>query len=291
MKVKKQSTISRREFIGNSIKTSLALAIPTIVPASVFGKNAPSTRIILAAIGTGRISRGHDLPGVWQYNYAQVMAVCDIDSLRAEDGKKLVNDFYTKRDGKPFDGVKVYTDYRELLQNKDIESVYSSIIEIFLEKGLDFISCDRAYNSVNNRYRVSIGKTGALSFQNVRFKVQTSCEAQLAAAHLVKVNLIYPDPCANWNGPEYNIEVTCDDDEVVFSVFNNVVENKPRKTNYNVYVNQFLYYSSKDNQSFMEIPPFGDTIQLRYPANGNTWRLELFQEQYYPFGSLQLDII
>ena len=31
-----------------------------------------------------------------------------------------------KRDGKPFDGVKVYTDYRELLQNKDIDAVLIS---------------------------------------------------------------------------------------------------------------------------------------------------------------------
>lgn len=179
------------------------------------------------------------------------------------------------------------SEYMITVENKGIESVDSAIIEILLEKGLDFISCDRAYNSVNNRYRVSIGKIEALSFQNLRFKVKTSCDAQLAAAHLVKVNLIYPDPCANWNGPEYNIEATCDNDEVVFSVFNNLVENKPRKTNYNVYVNQFLYYSSKDNQSLLEIPSFGDTIQLRYPAKGNTWRLEVFQEQDYPFGSVQ----
>jgi predicted dehydrogenase len=63
---------------------------------------------------------------VWQYDYAQIMSVCDLDSNRAEEGKKLVNDFYTKRDGKPFDGVKLYTDYRELLQNKDIDAVLIS---------------------------------------------------------------------------------------------------------------------------------------------------------------------
>jgi len=102
------------------------LAMPAIVPSSVFGKNAPSNRINVAAIGTGRISRGHDLPGVLQYNYAQVMAVCDLDSNRAAEGQKLVNDYYTKRDGKPFDGVKMYTDYRELLLNKDIDAVVIS---------------------------------------------------------------------------------------------------------------------------------------------------------------------
>ncbi len=117
---------SRREFLGNAVKASALLAIPSIVPSSVFGKNAPSNRINVAAIGTGRISRVHDMPGVWRHDFAQVMAVCDLDSIRAEDGKKLVNEYYTTRDGIPFDGVKVYTDYRELLHNKDIDAVLIS---------------------------------------------------------------------------------------------------------------------------------------------------------------------
>ncbi|TMI65533.1 MAG: Gfo/Idh/MocA family oxidoreductase [Bacteroidetes bacterium] len=122
----KKRNQSRREFLSNSLKASAFLALPSIVPSSVFGRNAPSNRINVAAIGTGRISRVHDMPGVLQYDYAQVMAVCDLDSNRAEEGKKFVNDFYTKRDGKPFDGVKPYTDYRELLQNKDIDAVLIS---------------------------------------------------------------------------------------------------------------------------------------------------------------------
>ena len=122
--------LSRRDFLGNSVKaalgTSIALGFPSIVPSSVFGKLAPSNRINIGAIGTGRISRIHDLPGVWRHDFAQVMAVCDLDTIRAEEGKKLVNNYYTKRDGKPFDGVKVYHDYHELLSNKDIDAVLIS---------------------------------------------------------------------------------------------------------------------------------------------------------------------
>jgi predicted dehydrogenase len=123
MQLKKQN---RRQFLNTTIKASALLAFPSIVPSSVFGKNAPSNRINVAAIGSGRIGRSHDMPGVWQYDYTQLMAVCDLDSLRAEDGKKLVNDFYSKRDGKTYDGVKLYTDYRELLLNKDIDAVLIS---------------------------------------------------------------------------------------------------------------------------------------------------------------------
>lgn len=130
MQNEKQTGISRRKFLGDAVKTTagtaLAFHIPTIVPASVFGRRAPGNRINVAAIGNGRIARGHDMPGVWQYDYAQLVAVCDLDSMRAADGKKLVNDYYSKRNNKSYDGVKVYTDYRELLQNKDIDAVLIS---------------------------------------------------------------------------------------------------------------------------------------------------------------------
>ena len=131
MKKDNKSTISRRKFISTSVKTtvisSLALSgFPTIVPSSVFGKNAPSNRINVGAIGTGRISRGHDMPGVWKYDHAQIVAVCDLDTKRAEEAKILVNDYYTKKTGKPYDGVKVYHNYRKLLKNKDIDAVIIS---------------------------------------------------------------------------------------------------------------------------------------------------------------------
>ncbi len=114
---------SRRKFIKNATILSIA---PYIVPSSVFGKNAPSNRINVGAIGTGRISRIHDMPGVWRHDFAQVMAVCDLDANRAQEAKKLVNDYYTKKNGSPYDGVKVYTDHRELLNNKDIDAVLIS---------------------------------------------------------------------------------------------------------------------------------------------------------------------
>ncbi|MBC7572432.1 MAG: Gfo/Idh/MocA family oxidoreductase [Spirosoma sp.] len=130
MKPLKSTEFSRREFLKTSAQGALTTAVitgfPTIVPASVFGKNAPSNRINVAAIGTGRISRDHDMPGVWQYDNALIMAVCDLDSNRAEDAKKLVNGYYTKKTGKEYDGVRVYTDYRELLNNKDIDAVLVS---------------------------------------------------------------------------------------------------------------------------------------------------------------------
>ena len=124
------NTVSRRKFLAAAAKGTMAGALiggfPTIVPAHVLGKHAPSNRINIGAIGAGRISRTHDLPGVWKYDHALVMAVCDVDQKRAQDAKALVNEYYTKKNNKPYDGVAVYYDYQELLQNKDVDAVLVS---------------------------------------------------------------------------------------------------------------------------------------------------------------------
>lgn len=126
-----KKAINRRDFIRSTAKGAVATSImvggfPTIVPASVLGKNAPSNRINIAALGTGRISRSHDMPNVLKYDHARIIAVCDVDSKRVADAKKFVNDFYSKKEGKTYDGVKTYGDYREALQNKDIDAVIIS---------------------------------------------------------------------------------------------------------------------------------------------------------------------
>lgn len=120
---------TRRNFLKNTLKGAGALALvnfPAIVPAHVLGKNAPSNRINIGAIGNGRISRGHDMPGVWKYDQARIIAVCDLDRNRVSAAQKLVNDYYSKKAGKPYNGVTAYDDYRELLNNKDIDAVLIS---------------------------------------------------------------------------------------------------------------------------------------------------------------------
>jgi predicted dehydrogenase len=117
---------TRRDFLKLSMGAAAAIGFPTIVPASVFGQSAPSNRINIGAIGVGRISRGHDLPGIWQFDQARIMAVCDLDAKRIEEAKTLVNGYYSKKTGKPYDGVTGYHNYHELLANKDIDAVVIS---------------------------------------------------------------------------------------------------------------------------------------------------------------------
>jgi predicted dehydrogenase len=120
--------MKRRDFIGKSIVGVVgAMAVPTIVPSSVFGKNAPSNKINVGQIGCGRIARDHDLPGTMQHEIARLVAVCDLDKNRLLDGKKLVESYYTKKTGNAgYIDVKMYDDYHDMLNNKDIDAVIIS---------------------------------------------------------------------------------------------------------------------------------------------------------------------
>lgn len=90
---------SRRQFLKTSLLTAAGTAIglnssvlgfPTIVPSSVFGKNAPSNKINIGQIGIGRIARGHDLPETFKYDQARIMAVADVDRNRLLSGKQMI---------------------------------------------------------------------------------------------------------------------------------------------------------------------------------------------------------
>lgn len=110
-------------------KTALATAafgIPTLVPASVLGKNAPSNKIQIAQIGCGRIARDHDLPGVWKHDVARIVAVSDLDSKRMAEGKQFIEDHYTQKMGSPYLDVKQVGDYRDLFKSKEIDAVIIS---------------------------------------------------------------------------------------------------------------------------------------------------------------------
>src|SRR5690554_1562591 len=115
--------MQRRSFIKTAAVTAVGSTIfPTIVPASVLGKNAPSNKIQIGQIGVGRIARSHDMAETIQYDQARFVAVCDVDSKRLADRKKYVDDYYAKKTGSNFNSnVKTYENYIDMLAEKSID--------------------------------------------------------------------------------------------------------------------------------------------------------------------------
>ena len=120
------TAVSRRRVLKAGLAGGAVIGFPMIVPSTVFGQYAPSKRINVGAIGVGRISRSHDMPGILKYDQARIIAVCDLDAHRLVEGKQLVNDYYSKKTGKRYEGVTSYDNYHELLANKDIDAVVIS---------------------------------------------------------------------------------------------------------------------------------------------------------------------
>jgi len=120
--------MKRRNFINKTAQgTAAAVGFPSIVPASVFGKSAPSNKINIGQIGCGRIAVSHDMHDTLKFDQARIMAVCDLDSVRVDKAKAFVDKAYQEKTGKAkYMDTKTYVDYREMLLNKDIDAVMIS---------------------------------------------------------------------------------------------------------------------------------------------------------------------
>jgi predicted dehydrogenase len=101
---------TRRRFL----QTAAVLAVPLIVPARVLGaagQPPPSGRIQLGIIGCGSMGRSN-LTVCTRYPDVVVTAACDIWDARMEAVRERFKDT-----------CKGYLDYRELLQQKDLDAV------------------------------------------------------------------------------------------------------------------------------------------------------------------------
>ena len=118
----------RRKFIRDSITaTAGTFILPTIVPASVFGKDAPSNKITIGQIGFGRIAMTHDLTETLKYDDVRVISVADFDSDRVIKGKHFIENYYAAKKGSScYLDVKSFDDYREIIADKGIDAVIIS---------------------------------------------------------------------------------------------------------------------------------------------------------------------
>jgi myo-inositol 2-dehydrogenase / D-chiro-inositol 1-dehydrogenase len=125
------SSFSRRTFLQRTTMVAgAALAAPMIAPSSVFGADgavAPANRITVGFIGTGRQATFANIPGFLREPDAQCVAVCDVDSWRMENARKVIEDAYAKKQPSGgFKGCATFRDWRELLARKDIDAVMIS---------------------------------------------------------------------------------------------------------------------------------------------------------------------
>lgn len=124
MKSQHHRRMTRRRFLQRTLAAAAGIAAaPALVPDSVLGAAAPSERITLGFIGTGKqgtflLKNFLNEPGT------EVLAVCDVDRLKKERAQRITNAFYADRKTSgTYNGCTMYEDYQDVLAREDIDAV------------------------------------------------------------------------------------------------------------------------------------------------------------------------
>jgi myo-inositol 2-dehydrogenase/D-chiro-inositol 1-dehydrogenase len=119
--------MQRRRFLKSAGLAAAGVAAPTILPSRLFGAQAPSNRVTLAFIGTGRQAQGLNIPEFIAIPGVQVVAVCDVDAWRMNEAKGLVERTYAAQTASgSFKGCATHRDFREVLARRDVDAVMIS---------------------------------------------------------------------------------------------------------------------------------------------------------------------
>lgn len=108
---------NRRSFLRRS---AAAIGFPTIVPASVFGQNAPSNRITLGVVGWGMQGPPNTRAFLAEED-CRVIAACDLDQQHLAAATDTINGWYKNQD------CAAYRDFREMLARPDIDAVMLAV--------------------------------------------------------------------------------------------------------------------------------------------------------------------
>ncbi|MBD3374958.1 gfo/Idh/MocA family oxidoreductase [candidate division KSB1 bacterium] len=192
-------SLPRRRFLKN---LSVATLAPIIVPASVLGRNgqvAPSNRITMACIGVGWMGTSN-LERFLEEPDAQIVAVCDVDRNHLLDAKSKVDKKYGQ-------GCTLYSDFRKVMDRKDIDAVMLGLPDhwhaipavmaaksgkdIYAEKPLSHSLLEgRAICDAVRRYE-RVWQTGSWqrSEANFRFACELVRNGRIGKIHTVEVGL------------------------------------------------------------------------------------------------------
>lgn len=112
---------SRRDFLRRSAAIAAgAFVIPEIIPSSVMGmggSTAPSDRVVIGAIGTGSQGMANMRDFLRLKNAVRFVAVCDVDSVRLNRAKEVVDRANNSQD------CRTYSDFREFLEKEKPDAV------------------------------------------------------------------------------------------------------------------------------------------------------------------------
>jgi predicted dehydrogenase len=118
------SPISRRTALQRGLAGVLAFGVaPSFVPTRLFGRTAPSNRIMVGLIGNGLICSAH-VGSLLRKEDCRIVALCDVWKKKSARMKDRIEKAYGEANGGTGKGVDTYQYHEELLARDDIDAVF-----------------------------------------------------------------------------------------------------------------------------------------------------------------------
>ncbi|MEW4487032.1 Gfo/Idh/MocA family oxidoreductase [Thalassoglobus sp. JC818] len=207
---------TRRDFLCTAAMGAIATSAASIVPASALGLEgtvAPSEKISLGVIGIGPRCT-YDLTAMLQLPDIRCVAIADVQKSRRDKGKELVDGAYGDS------SCKLYSDFRELLDRKDIDAVLiatgdrwhapASMLaaqagkDVYSEKpcGITIELCQQLADTIDAEGRVFQAGTQRRSVTNFAKAVEMVHTGKLGELHTMHASVYIPVLENSWLPPE-----------------------------------------------------------------------------------------
>lgn len=140
----------------------------------------------------------------------------------------------------------------------------------------------------NGQYQFDLGTLPAGSDGQIELNLLLGCDATLGATHCVEASIAPFDCDSPANFADLRVSGWCDEqsDQVKFTIENlgNAPTSAPRTLRI---VEDVVMYMQQEQVDL----GVGESAEFSYPANGATWRLEIDQDENYPYGAIAADFV
>jgi len=213
----RSNSLTRRFVLKSTLAGSAASYLVPLLPQALAAPRSapqsPNERIQLGIIGIGPRCT-YDVKAMLPFNDVRCVAIADVQASRRDAGKQLVDGFYNNQD------CKLYSDFRELLDRKDIDAVLiatgdrwhaaASILaaqagkDVYSEKpcGITIEACQKLADTVQQTKRVFQAGTQRRSVPNFVQAVEWVHQGKLGKLQTMHASVYIPVLENNWLAPQ-----------------------------------------------------------------------------------------
>lgn len=166
--------------------------------------------------------------------------------------------------------------------NEGTAEALGAYVEVTLDPFLTLVSATVSWQNVgNNTYRFFLGNVGVGGYGSFRITVSVSCDAVLGQTHCTEAQ-IFPNALCNtdiqWSGADLEVSSQCNTDSLHFTIKNVGSGTMTTIKNYIVVEDAVMVMSAP-----LPLLGVGESVDLAFPANGSTWRVEVEQDEFHPY--------